>query len=420
MMTKILFYLCTLSPWALAVTQIEENHPRFDKTPYVLLISIDGYRHDYNELYRPPTLIKLAEEGVKAKSLIPVFPILTFPNHLSLITGRYPARHGIVANRFYAPKLKKAYSYKNPKAVTSASFYSGVPLWNLASMNQMVSAIYFWPGSEAPIGGHFPSHYMPYKGSTPHKDRIDKVIEWFKLPLRKRPHFVSLYFSDVDSAGHDFGPESKEVKKAVLKVDSSLKDLFGRLDKLGLELNIIVTSDHGMGPVDQTKKIFIDKSPKIKKLLKSFRIYGMGSGVFFYYKGKASKKSKAVKTLMQELSKSTRFYKAYRSQNLPARFHAKGTLRMGDIIVMAEPPYFVGTRRFFGLPPKGIHGYETNRKEMHGIFMARGPGLKKNLTVPGFESIHVYPLIAKLLGLSFSPQSIDGDFLKVKGLLADR
>ena len=253
----------SLTSCAMANIQIKENHPRFDQAPYVLLISIDGYRHDYNELYKPPNLTKFAKEGVSAKSLIPGFPSKTFPSHLSQVTGLYPGRHGIVDNAFYAPELNKNYNYKDRSTVIDGQFYSGVPLWSLASQHQMVSGVYFWPGSEAPINGHFPSHYVPYEHSTPHMDRINKVMEWIKLPLRERPHFLSLYFSDVDSAGHRYGPRSEEVRQAVLKVDQSLGYLFQQLRPLGLDINIVITSDHGMAALDESKKFLWIRTRKL-------------------------------------------------------------------------------------------------------------------------------------------------------------
>ena len=289
MMAKsLLLFLVVSIGWG--AIQIRENHSRFDQTPFVLLISLDGYRHDYNELYSPPTLKKFAQQGVSAQSLIPSFPSKTFPNHLTIVTGLYPGNHGIVSNNFYSPQLKKNYRMKDKDSILNADFYSGTPLWSLASLNKMVSAVYFWPGSEAPIAGHFPSYYKRYKHSTPHIKRINKIIEWLKLPLRRRPHYLSLYLSDVDSAGHRYGPRSKEVKKAVLKVDASLKFLFDKISYFKEELNIIIVSDHGMTLFDKSKKINVAQNPSLKKFMRSFRIMGQGSVMFLYYKGDPQKR----------------------------------------------------------------------------------------------------------------------------------
>ena len=66
----------------------------------VILLSIDGFSYDYLTRYQPENILKFAQSGIKAE-LIPVYPTKTFPNHLSIITGVYPAKHGIVHNKFY-------------------------------------------------------------------------------------------------------------------------------------------------------------------------------------------------------------------------------------------------------------------------------------------------------------------------------
>ena len=80
---------------------IFSQKPIRDLKPTVILISLDGFRYDYLDKYRPPTLNKLAKEGVRAKWMIPSFPTKTFPNHYTMVTGLYPEHHGIVENNVY-------------------------------------------------------------------------------------------------------------------------------------------------------------------------------------------------------------------------------------------------------------------------------------------------------------------------------
>ncbi len=78
--------------------------------PYLILISIDGFRWDYQDLYETPAMDRIAEIGVRAEALVPVFPTLTFPNHYSIATGLYPANHGLVGNRFPSKDRRSFYS----------------------------------------------------------------------------------------------------------------------------------------------------------------------------------------------------------------------------------------------------------------------------------------------------------------------
>src|ERR1700761_1404393 len=123
------------------------NQPAQQAKPYVVMVSLDGFRYDYAKKYGASHLLALGKEGAIAEQgMIPAYPSLTFPNHLSLVTGLYPEHHGIVANRFYDPARKQTYANNDPVSVSDGSWYSGVPLWVLAEKQGMRSACFFWPG----------------------------------------------------------------------------------------------------------------------------------------------------------------------------------------------------------------------------------------------------------------------------------
>ena len=155
--------------------------------------------------------------GSAPEGMIPAYPSVTFPNHYTLVTGLYPEHHGIVANAFYDPARKQIYSYRDPAAEVDGTWYGGTPLWVLAEQQGMRSACFFWPGSEAEIQGVRPTYYMKYDQKYPNDQRVDQVLAWLKLPAEQRPHFITLYMSDVDGAGHSHGPDSPEVAEAVAR-----------------------------------------------------------------------------------------------------------------------------------------------------------------------------------------------------------
>jgi len=390
--------------------KLATNSQKHIDAPYVLLISIDGYRHDYTKMYRPKHIGQFVEQGSSLKSLMASYPTKTFPNHYSIVTGLYPEKHGIVANHFYDPVKKQKYSLRDRNSVTDGTFYKGVPLWNLAVKNEMVSATYFWPGSEAPIGGTFPSYYRIYDHGAPHKDRINTVTEWFKLPKKNRPHFATLYFHDVDSAGHKYGPNSTQVHEAIKKVDASIGELIKNLEDLKLPLNIIIVSDHGMTAVDPKKAIHIDKlmkSKKDKKLFSYFKIIGKGPIMHFYYEGPKEFKKSAVKTVVKRINKKSTHHKAYKRNKIPKKFNFRNNPRIGDFIVTAKMGWSVGLSNKLKVKG-GTHGYDQFQgMDMHGIFYAKGPQIKKGVRLGTQRNIHIYPFIANLLNLSFDHE-IDG------------
>ncbi|HRP61814.1 MAG TPA: alkaline phosphatase family protein, partial [Phycisphaerales bacterium] len=66
----------------------------------VVWISVDGVRPDYLERGELPFLSKLMREGAVSRQLVPVFPSLTFPSHVSQATGVTAEKHGVTANSF--------------------------------------------------------------------------------------------------------------------------------------------------------------------------------------------------------------------------------------------------------------------------------------------------------------------------------
>src|SRR5579859_6644489 len=120
----------------------------------VLLVSIDGFRADYLARGVTPTLSALAAGGVQA-AMRPAFPSLTFPNHYTLVTGRYPDHHGIVDNMMDDPTLAHPhFTPSDPAANQDRAWWDqATPLWVSVQRQGGHSATVFWPGSETDIQG---------------------------------------------------------------------------------------------------------------------------------------------------------------------------------------------------------------------------------------------------------------------------
>ncbi len=373
------------------------------KKPYVLLVSIDGYRSDYTDRFSPPNLLKFRSESLTAKSLIPVFPSKTFPNHYSIVTGLYPEHHGIVANQFYdfaRAEGRNFYKLNKAQEVTDGSWYGGTPLWVAAEKNQMLSACFFWPGSEAEIQNIKPTYFTKYDEKIPNATRIQQIINWLKLPEVQRPHFLTLYFSDVDSIGHEFGTESQELKLAVAKVDSELSVLFEELKKLNLPINTIIVSDHGMTNLDKEKIIYLDDHADFKD------VYTADSGPqMFIYNHNLS--VERLTEIYSNLKKHEKNFKVYWRKDLPKKLNFNENERAGEIVVVADLPYSLGLRSSNFKIPMATHGYDPIKyKDMHAIFYAQGPQIK-NGKVKSFANVDIYPFIKNILGLPHD-NKIDG------------
>jgi predicted AlkP superfamily pyrophosphatase or phosphodiesterase len=373
---------------------------------YVILVSFDGYRYDYPKLYGATHLQSMAAHGASAPDgMIPSYPSITFPNHLSIVTGLYPEHHGIVANEFYDPQRKQRYAASDPKTNLDGSWYGGVPLWSLAEKQGMRTACFFWPGSEAEIAGERPTYYLHFDNNFPDDKRVDQVIDWLKLPPAQRPHFITLYFSNVDHAGHVSGPDSPQTAEEARYLDGVLGKLETKLDALNLPIDLMVIADHGM---EKIQGDWIDLEHFTN--LSDFET----EGTFIYPKNEA-----AAEKAYDQLHGASDKFEVYRRSQFPPELHFNSTERSGDPIVIATGPYLIRARAL-GKPDiatlKGTHGYDPYRmKTMRAIFYVEGPDIRAGATVPPFENIHIYPLIAKILGLHLG--TTDGDVKVLQGIL---
>ncbi|MFI5450852.1 ectonucleotide pyrophosphatase/phosphodiesterase [Pedobacter sp. UC225_61] len=370
------------------------------KKPYVILISIDAFRWDLADKYNAKNLIQLRETGIQAEYLKPSFPSLTFPNHYSIVTGLYPVHHGVVDNIFYDKKRDVIYRKSDKTMAADSSWYGGTPLWVIAEQQKMLSAIFYWPGSEISMDGIKPTYLYNYSEIIPINKRVAVVKNWLQLPEEKRPHFIALYFPQVDQAAHKYKPESEETRKAVQLVDDAVGKLVDAAKSTGLAVNFILLSDHGMSAIDNVNTIPLPKAID----LTHFKVTPGNALLHVYANNKAF-----IKSTYKALKAEALDYDVYLSKNIPKAWHynkKEDTYnRVGDIVLV---PYLPKVFNINGVKPDfGQHGFDPALTDMHAIFYAWGPNFKQNLKIPAFENVNVYPLIAKILGLTYT-QKIDG------------
>ncbi len=369
--------------------------------PYVLLISADGFRYDYAQKYQAANLLALSNEGIKADGMIPSFPSLTFPNHYTLVTGLYPSHHGIVNNYFYDPNRKAFYGMHDIEAVRNGSWYGGTPLWVLAEQEHMLTASMFWVGSEADIKGILPTYYYNFNDAIPMDHRIQVVVDWLKLPPEKRPHLITFYISQVDHAGHTYGPDAPGTAEAVRWVDSSIRKLTDAVKQTGLPVNFIFVSDHGMTNIDADDPLPLPDAVDTSKF-----IIPRGSELIELY----AKNKDDITTTYDNLKKEEKGFTAYLKTNMPLYLHYgekdDWMNRIGDIILLPTWPkaFNFSSRK---LNP-GSHGYDPSLvKDMFATFYSWGPAFKNHLEIPAFENVNVYPIVTSILGLNYT-EKIDG------------
>lgn len=383
-------------------------------TPYVVLVSFDGFRHDYVDRFNLPNFKKFISRGSASKGLIPSFPSKTFPNHYSIVTGLYPGHHGLVNNEFYDPQKKEYYSMDLRDRLIDPYYYSGVPLWMLAQQHGIKSASFFWVGSEIPEEGYHPDYYFPYNEAVPFGKRVDQVLQWLRLPESERPHFITLYFSSPDHEAHKYGPLSAQARTAAITVDKMLGKLMKGIDDLSLPVNVILVSDHGLKELVVRDETYIFLDEILNADHSSFIVVNAGSQVHFYLKDEVQRDS-----LVRVLNIPGRPYTVVPPEKFPTAWNYRHE-RVGDLMLVARTGHYFRDRdrtsymrgRTVG-DKFGVHGYDPDvEPDMVGIFYANGPNIAAGIELPAFRNIHVYPLVARILGIP--TPAIDGKFHVLK------
>ena len=380
----------------------------------LILISLDGWRWDYHTTSPVRNLRSLMARGVRAEGLIPSFPTKTFPNHYTLVTGLYPGHHGVVGNTMRDPRTGRIFTMQKREEVADAMWWGGTPIWNSVQRAGRPAAAMFWPGSEAPIGGMRPAHWTPYDHQRPNGERVEQVLAWLDLPEPQRPAFITLYMSDVDAAGHSFGPNAPDVQRALERVDEMLGRLLRGLEQRRLTetVNIIVTSDHGMAETSRQRVVFVDdvltasdgETVEMNPTLGVWPRVGREEAVY--------------RRLVAAHPRLT----VYRRAETPAHWHYRDHERVPPIVAVADEGWSVMRRasivdafarsiRRVG----GNHGYDPHVQSMHGLFVAAGPAFRQNVVVPAFVNVDVYNVMCRVLAVP--PEPNDGNPATVRLLL---
>ncbi|MBX3294427.1 MAG: alkaline phosphatase family protein [Acidobacteria bacterium] len=388
-----------------------------DLRPTVILVSIDGFRADYFELHKPPTLNALANKGVRARWMKPVYPTKTFPAHYSIVTGLYPDNHGLIENNMFDTERGLSFGLANRQAVQDPRWWGGEPIWNTAQKQGQIAAAYFWPGTETAIGGMQPKFWKDYDGKVPNDTRVDTVLGWLDLPVAQRPTMITMYFSDVDDAGHNHGPESPENREAVLRVDANIKRLVDGLAARGIleQVNLIFTSDHGMAPYKMRNAVVLDEMFDTGDAERVFWV-----GEFTQIFPKPGKEDAIYDAIKAKLPKTANIY---RRSEFPKRFKFGKNKRIAPLVVIPKAGTVITTRERMNRAEKdgrldavrGAHGYDNDIIEMRSMFVGHGGQFKRGYVAKPFEAVDVYELICKILGIE--PAKNDGNLKRIKSVL---
>lgn len=377
----------------------------------VIFVSIDGFRADYLDRGVTPNMSRLAAEGVRAQGMRPSFPSLTFPNHYTLVTGLRPDHHGIVNNVMTDPDHPGVVFTLGDRAVNTQPYWwnDAAPLWVSAEKQGVRAATMFWPGSEVEIRGVRPHDWVVFDQAMPSAARVDRVLSWLDRPIAERPRFITLYFDIVDTAGHMSGPDSPELNAAVREVDAAIGKLVDGLAARGLAgANIVVVADHGMAPISAERTVDLDAviAPALVR-------YVWPPGPIAGVEPAAGQAEAALAPLLGRHGHA----ECWKRGEMPARLHFGTHRRAPPVVCLADTGWTMvstGSPRRYPIQG-GAHGYDPDDPLMAALFIAHGPAFRAGATVPTFDNVNVYPMLARLIGVT--PEANDGDAAVLAGAL---
>ncbi len=400
-MKKFLLLLCVILCWSAAANAEDGLRDR-----YVVIVSFDGFRHDYLDRNHTPNFDKMAKNGVSA-IMMPCYPASTFPNHYAMATGLVPDHNGIVNNSFWEPEHQVRYSMGSDLK-SNSYFYLGEPLWNTVERQGIIAGVTYWVGSEFNINGKRPTYYLPYVQNEiiPFPDRVKRTLQLLQLPENERPRLLMVYFSEPDHTGHLYGPMHRNTQKSVKRMDKILGQLRNGLAKLPIadKIDLIVVSDHGMTDISPEKCVSADKY--LRKEWMERCIYGTPTSIY-------SKNEACRDSILNALS-GVEHITVWKKEEVPEELNYGTSDRLGDIIVAPDLGW-----RFSDRPGKnnGGHGYFPSDPDMQTVFRAEGPDFKQGYVNPKFRNVTVYELACHLLGIEPAPN--DGDLDEVRGMLVE-
>jgi predicted AlkP superfamily pyrophosphatase or phosphodiesterase len=415
----------------------------------VLMISIDGLRPaDVLEAkgrgLRLPILTGLTEAGAYASGVRDALPSVTYPNHTTLVTGVWPARHGVASNTVFDPLRKNMggwYWYNQDIRVPT--------LWDAAHAAGLPVASVGWPVTvgAAAIDTNIPEYWRAHDaedaklnralvtpglaealesdghvalvdtGDTAPPADVLKAHDAAAIYRLKRPAFFTLHLSSLDHVQHLTGPGSPESHAALEAIDAEVGEVIRAGRAMEPDLVVVIVSDHGFAPVEhdldlgvafvEAGLIKVDAEGKPMSWDAAPWPSGGSAGVVLARRGDPLLRAKVAALLNRLASDPASGVGRVIDRDQIA---AMGGAPDMDFFVDARIGYNIESRLTGPLvgPPseKGTHGYFPDHPEMRATLILQGPGVGRRGSLGEVDMRDIAPTVAKLLGVALP--SADG------------
>ncbi len=421
------------------------------------MISIDGLKPEYvthaqEHGLRVPTLRRFLSDGSYAEGVTAVLPTVTYPDHATLVTGVWPAEHGIVNNTVFDPLRNFDGAWY---------WYAGdirVPtLWDAARQAGVGTASVSWPVSvnATSVDTLIPEYWRTADDSVDPKDanaqdaelmaaisrpdgmlfemekRLgpymmgndttvegDRVRTRYSLDIleRKKPGFMTIHLSSLDEIEHETGPFSKESDATLEAIDGMVGQLIDAAMKNDPGTVVVIVSDHGFAKVDHALNIAIpflqagliqtkaDADGKVRVV--SWKAEPWASGgmaAIMLHDPQDAKTREEVRALLDRLAADP----ANGIAKILDRdeIHAMGGFPDAAFLMALKPGYLTTGGLSGALvsdqPPElGAHGYLPAYPEMRASFFVIGQSIAHGRDLGVIDMRQIAPTVASILGVN--------------------
>ena len=425
-------------------------------TKYLYVISLDGLSTlDFEYISNLPNFKEFLTSASFCKNVFSVYPTLTYPAHVSIVTGKYPKNHGIINNTLFQINRSNPDWYWHRRRIKGDTFY------DLAIENGMKVGALFWPvTAKSRIQYNMPEILAnrPWQnqilvsllnGNPVFQYELNKKFghlrDGIKQPSldnfthksllhtikNKNLDLTLVHYTDLDSIRHEFGFYSKEATLALERHDNRIGEIIQALKDKGIyeESTIIILGDHSS--IDENKVInlnvvlkdrgYIEVNSKGKILDYKAIIKNCDGSAYVYVKNNDPQILREITRIIEGVNDKYGCIEEIYSRKKAVEFGADPNCNL--MLEAAESYYFQDETE--GKVIKKItiedakksshytlstHGYSPYKKDYTTVFMASGKGIKKGLIIKKMSLIDEGPTLAKLLGVEL--KDVDGKILE--------
>lgn len=254
----------------------------------VVLFFVDGMdRGRLNELLakgKLPTIRRLfVDGGVGVENAVTSIPAMTYPNTVSLFTGKFPGHHGIVGNQWFDRRSLESTDYIRPTLYQSdnADFRCPTIYEILSDLFTVSVQCHTHRGATIAHTNEIATGLAWSVGLFESIDQLSagslEEVGGYANRVRRWPSLLTFYFPGNDEIGHRSGSDSPAYAASLENIDRQIHRIADALKRNDLleHLTLILVTDHSHPDV-HAKKTF-----DLVGWLRSKRRLRVHRGVYF-------------------------------------------------------------------------------------------------------------------------------------------